>query len=107
MKIYCKNLLLEFFTDVREYGVNLREFILMCLGVPGLVKDLHGFLFEKINLALTGCDHSLNVFAIDVIYICDAMISMFANSASEAYTDLTVPAVSFDFFAGMLPACFI
>lgn len=86
-----------------EDGINLRKFILVSLCIARLVKDLKRFFSEQVDLAFTCCDHSLHIFVVDFIDVCDAMVAMLANRAPEAHSDLAVAAVALHVFARVLP----
>lgn len=100
-------LLLESVTDILEYVVNLRQLILMRLGVACLVKYLLRFLSEHVDLALTCRYHRLDVLCVDVVYVGDAVVPVLADRTPEAHTDLAIATVTLDIFTCMLAASFV
>ena len=93
---------MELLTYISEDRIDLGKLVLVSLSIPCLLKYLLSFFSQSVNLALTRGYHGVNVLAIDVVNVCNTMISVFAYCATEANSDLAVSAVAFNLFAWML-----
>jgi hypothetical protein len=90
-----------------EDVVDLRQLILVGLGIARFVENLLGFFSQNIDFALTCRNHSLDVLGVYVVNVSDTMVPVFSHCAPEAHTYLAVTAVTFDILTRMLSACLV
>ena len=94
-------------SDFIKDRVYLWKFLLVSLSIFGFFQYLQSFLSQQVNFALTCLDHYLLIFPINIINVCNTMISMLPHSTTEAYTYLAISTITLNIFTCMVPACFI